>query len=94
MTTNSISQTFYKGVSVPVSIIFDAPSSMTSFQVVALQRVAVNNIPIRGATPAPAPAPIKPPTTGNTANYNAVLSNCKADAKGVLTCTAVLTPRR
>ncbi|GGO40707.1 hypothetical protein [Deinococcus humi] len=94
MSTNVINQTYYKGISVPFSIIFDAPSSMTSFQVMALERVVVNNVPIRGATPTPAPAPIKPPTTGSTANYNAVLSNCKADAKGVLTCTAVLTPRR
>ena len=87
-------QTFYKGVSVPITVVFDAPSTMASFQVLAVQRIPVNNVPVRGVTPPPAPTPVPSPAPSNPANYTAVLSNCKTDAKGVMTCTAVLTPRR
>ncbi|WP_295815137.1 hypothetical protein [uncultured Deinococcus sp.] len=97
LSTNTLSQQFYKGVSVPISVVFDAPPTATVFQVVALQDVAVNNIPVRGAA-APLPPVVKTPATttqpaGVPTGFTMRLSNCKVTS-GVYICTATLTPTR
>ncbi|ULH14036.1 hypothetical protein MF271_00725 (plasmid) [Deinococcus sp. KNUC1210] len=93
--TNAINLNFYKGVAVPISVIFAAPSSTRTFSVIAMEGVPMNNIQVRGSTPTPVVT--TPPTAtapaGVPTGFSLRLSNCKV-ANGTYTCTATLTPAR
>lgn len=82
--------TAIKGV--PVAVWFDMglPSNTASIRALVLDGYRLDNVPVKGNTPAPA-ATTAP---ANTNAYNAVMTNCKPGANGTLTCTATLTPRR
>ncbi len=81
----------YKGAPLQVSMVFDVPTTTTSFPVLVLESVPINNIRVNGAAP---PPPATGTTPASSTAYTAVLSNCKTDVKGIMTCTAVLTPRK
>lgn len=75
---------------VPVKISALFPVQALSFPVLSISSASMRNITVGG------PATSAPPQTVAAAasSYNAVLTNCKTQAGGVLVCTATLTPRK
>lgn len=78
----------FTNVPVKVSALF--PVQALSFPVLTVASSPMRNITVGG------PATSTPPQTVSaaSASYNAVLTNCKTQAGGVLVCTATLTPRK
>lgn len=90
-----------KGVPIKTVFQLELPSDTKNILALLIDKKRFDNVPVRSsataAAPAPAPRPAAPAPAAapvNTGNYNAVLTECKPGAGGVLTCKAVLTPRR
>ena len=78
---------FAKGIPTKLTWAFeDVPTNISTLRGVSLAGLGVQNVRLGGTGVATVS------TTSAPTGYTAVLSNCKADANGTLTCTAVLTP--
>lgn len=85
---NGVMSTFYKGVTVKISVLYPVPTTTTMLRVIGVDGQGMNNIAVRGAA---APAPATAPAAINLAgNWSATLSNCKAAANNTVVCTATL----
>lgn len=84
----------YKGVPIPLAVVFDLPTDTRSLRVLAVKKVAATNVPVASSAGAARPNVTTPaPSVQVPTGFSLDLSNCKVNT-GVYTCTATLTPTR